>query len=158
MAPIPKTTLREPELVWFTLANYNETRLNIENTKEIVSYWTSDSIRSEPVPNTQENWRKYIIGLTIYNMVQNDNSDTGHAIQYPGILTSSYLFNYGPMVGNLTVVTGVQQTLQQIQQSFEYQTIVSGSGVFAGVTGFIARQPYVDANGVEFQQFAAYFN
>ena len=154
-SPVVKQ-LPPPNLIWFTQPNYNDTRLNIDNTKEIVNYWTSDTMTSEPV--SRENRKDYIIGEVVYNVVQNDNSDTDRAIQFPGIKTVAYLFNYGDMNGNLLTENGIQQTLQQSQEKFEYKRIVSGSGVFAAVTGIIARQPYIDPNGVKFQQYAAYFD
>lgn len=62
------------------------------------------------------------------------------------------------MVGSLVVLSGILEQLKDIDQKFNYTRIVSGSGVFANVTGIIASKPYVDAEGNKFQQYAAYFD
>ena len=95
-----------------------------------------------------------------YNVLQTDNNDIllYTPIKYPGQVMSSYLFNYGDMVGDLTVVSGLQKPSSEVEKELNYTRIVSGAGVFANVTGIIARQPYVDADGVTFNQFAAYFD
>jgi len=145
--------LKQPDLIWFTQPNYKDTRLNIDNTEGIINYASSDAMLSEPIDRTQRSG--YKIGAIVYNVLQNDNTDVPDArIKYPGQVMTSYLFNYGEMVGDITVVSGLQKPLKEVQQELVFDRIISGSGVFVNVTGFIARQPYGDG----FQQFAAYFD
>ena len=115
---------------------------------------------SEPIPRTQSEIRdNYKIGFIAYNVLQKDSSDRPNPIvSFPGQYMASFLFNYGDMVGNLTVVDGLQKPFEEIQQKINYMTIVSGSGVFRKVKGEIVSQPYVDAEGNQFLQFAAYFD
>lgn len=150
--------LKKPDLIWFITRSYNDTtRLNVENTEEIVNYYIGDSILSQPISRSQRDERNASkIGTAVSNVLQNDNSSqVSVAVKYPGQVMTSYLFDYEDMVGGLTIVSGLQKSLQERENELLFDRIISGSGVFFNVTGFIASQPYGDDGYV---QYAAYFD
>ena len=150
--------LKKPDLIWYTNPDYNETRLNIDNKEGVTNLYSADAILSAPV-SRKTNYKPYVLGVAVYNILQNDNSDRVDAvIKNNGQVMVSYLFNYKEMAGDLTLVFGLRKTLKEAEKESTYIRIVSGTGVFATVTGFIAREPYVDADGVTYQKFSAYFD
>lgn len=147
---------KKPDLIWYTLPNNSEVRLNIANKEGVTNLYGADDILSSPV---SKNSKPYVLGVAVYNVLQNDNSDRADAIiKNNGQVMVSYLFNYKEMAGDLTLVFGLRKTLKEAEKESSYLRIVSGTGVFATVTGFVAREPYVGADGVTYQKFAAYFD